>query len=870
MTLLANEAILLTKLDQLDEAQVVVDKGRALLRPADDAASAALHLAQARISSQRQDYAAAGEQAQLAFDILLRTRGQDDIETAWAESILGASLISQSKFPEGLKHTGQAWDVCSRKLPAGDADRIDVGFQHAIGLVYSRQAKEAEAMLRTLADEGPLLPQRHPYRAKLPNLLGTELLMQGRINESIPWLRKSVDLGAEAGTQILGERADNLGALGIALLMADRPTEALPVIEASIGMFADAGATPSQAGAYINAGTAADRAGDRPRGLELREKGMALLAQLSAQSELATALNRFKLAQSYAHVGRLEEAEAMERQAVDVLTRLRPETHFQNTNSRISLGWITALRGRTAEGLDMLRKAFRTSVSTNDALEVSRNQVVGVLDNIEAYSQALQTAVLADDREFAFEVLQVMVETDASRAAIAVAAREEAGDTDLGKLLRQRQEGAVAVAEANAELLAAQSSDAKDGLEDRTVRLAAAEAALAALDSVLDDRFPKFRDLLRPRAVSLSQTQARLNADETLLVVEESDLGIYTMAITREQVAIGHSPIRREALRTLVSRIRSGIDDGDPAKFDVAAAATLHDAVFTPAIRPLARKGQRLRLVTGDILSALPFSVLASKAGKSAADTRWLIEDHAISVLPSITAMQRDDAGLPLARRFVGIGAPVLGLPRSDTSSPSRAGALAPLPGATRELAQVARLLGRDGTATEILEGSAATEAAVRAMEYSDVGVLLFATHGLVAGRFDGDSEPALVLTPPTDAADGDGLLTASEAAGLRIGADWVILSACDTAGGNHPSAAGYTGLARAFLFAGARRVVASHWPVRDDVSARLSVGIVTAARKGLAPDEALRRSILSLMRDRSVPDSRDPANWAPFMVVAR
>jgi CHAT domain-containing protein len=165
-----------------------------------------------------------------------------------------------------------------------------------------------------------------------------------------------------------------------------------------------------------------------------------------------------------------------------------------------------------------------------------------------------------------------------------------------------------------------------------------------------------------------------------------------------------------------------------------------------------------------------------------------------------------------------------------------------------------------------ILAGKAATESAVKALDLSTTGVLLFATHGLVAGNFDGNSEPALVLTPPaTETALDDGLLTASEAAGLDIGADWVILSACDTAAGGRPAGAGYTGLARGFLFAGAHRVVASHWPVRDDISARLSVGIVEAARDGRSPAAALREAVLRVKRDEP-----HPAFWAPFMVVAR
>ena len=204
----------------------------------------------------------------------------------------------------------------------------------------------------------------------------------------------------------------------------------------------------------------------------------------------------------------------------------------------------------------------------------------------------------------------------------------------------------------------------------------------------------------------------------------------------------------------------------------------------------------------------------------------------------------------------------------------TRSPALAALPGALREIKAVARQL-RGYGAPLVLTGAEATEPALRAADLGQFDVLLFATHGLVAGAFDAHSEPALVLAPgggPVggEASGADGMLTASEAARLDLRADWVILSACDTAAGDQPSAAGYTGLARAFLFAGARRVVASHWPVRDDISARISLGIVGGVTRSRHGDEALRAAILSVMHDRKLADARNPALWAPFMVVAR
>src|SRR4029079_13630546 len=90
-----------------------------------------------------------------------------------------------------------------------------------------------------------------------------------------------------------------------------------------------------------------------------------------------------------------------------------------------------------------------------------------------------------------------------------------------------------------------------------------------------------------------------------------------------------------------------------------------------------------------------------------------------------------------------------------------------------------------------------------------------FATHGLVAGDLSGLAEPALVLTPPAAGSDThDGSHTASEIAVLKLNADWVVLSACNTAAGSTEGAEALSGLARAFFYAGARSLLVSHWSV--------------------------------------------------------
>ena len=134
----------------------------------------------------------------------------------------------------------------------------------------------------------------------------------------------------------------------------------------------------------------------------------------------------------------------------------------------------------------------------------------------------------------------------------------------------------------------------------------------------------------------------------------------------------------------------------------------------------------------------------------------------------------------------------------------------------------------------------------------------------------DGSSEPGLILTPPAQASEeDDGYLSASEIAGLKLNADWVILSACNTAAGATSNAEALSGLARAFIYAQARALLVSHWAVDSNATVQL---ITTAMReiardKAVGRSEALRRAMLALI-DSGDPQTGHPSYWAPFIVV--
>jgi len=158
--------------------------------------------------------------------------------------------------------------------------------------------------------------------------------------------------------------------------------------------------------------------------------------------------------------------------------------------------------------------------------------------------------------------------------------------------------------------------------------------------------------------------------------------------------------------------------------------------------------------------------------------------------------------------------------------------------------------------------------------------VVMFATHGLVPGELDGLSQPALALSAPKVAGSaGDGLLTQEEILSLKLNADWVVLSACNTAAGEGAGSEAVSGLGRAFFYAGARALLVSNWPVETEASRRLMTDLFRrqAGAHSLAKAEALQQAMASMIDGGGKVDAKTgkvvysyahPLFWAPFVLV--
>jgi CHAT domain-containing protein/tetratricopeptide (TPR) repeat protein len=405
----------------------------------------------------------------------------------------------------------------------------------------------------------------------------------------------------------------------------------------------------------------------------------------------------------------------------------------------------------------------------------------------------------------------------------------------------------------------------------------------------------------------------------------------FIWVVTKTQMRWLRSDLGKSALVREVGALRCGLDQaawggqsrcpeltglakpGALLPFDPARANRLYTELFGQAEDLI--KGKHLLIVPSGALAQLPFAVLVTASPKAGEKTAWLARRHAITVLPAVSSLKalRATGRLSAAPEpLVGFGNPLLdgpdsryvksaALARDKQSCPKsawrqvaewaglregvgkieRRSGLAnvahlrqqmPLPETADELCAVARDIGANLGAIHL--GAHATEHDVKAMSESGAlaryRIVHFATHGAMAGELSLASEPGLILTPPgTASADDDGYLSASEIADLKVDADWVILSACNTAAGQTSNAEALSGLARAFIYAQARALLVSHWAVDSNAT----VKIITSAMREVAPDrkvgraEALRRAMLALIDGGDAREAH-PSSWAPFIVV--
>ncbi|REG48605.1 tetratricopeptide repeat protein [Paraburkholderia sp. BL6669N2] len=876
-----------------------------------ETALAYLDLAQAHVSAELLPQAT--NEALTAQRILASQQAVDASKLAQADYTLAQIDISNSRLDAAKKRLDKALLLADSTGSTDSPIRALILYKLGWVALLRRQAVEAERIYtetlaiyrRTLGDDSPMV-------GRVAHCLAIVYQDLGQFEQSERYYGRAIDIF----TTRLGANDPQVAATRLeysSLLSEGRRTdEAIEQAHAALAIYDSLHGQWDLTRGYASAdlALAQHRAGDLTGAERTYGEALALMTRVrgAQSSDLPPGLT--DLASIFRQQSRLDDADRALNQAIGIRRKDNASTPAGLAESLSELARLRLAQGRPQEALAASREAVGIA---RRRLDVARQSLSAAAIGEERRGRGLFEAFLevgvangplANDallREM-FEVAQLPHVSGTSGAVSQMAVRVSAGDSELKSVVRERQDAVEqwraldrTVVDSLSQARIVESSPAKEQ-QDRAA-LARLNMKIEQLDDQLRNQYPGYAELTNPGAVPASAVQSLLAEDEALFLQVTSSKATYVFLVTRDALDFARTDMTAHQLGEAVDSIRAGLDfsriraGAAPPVFDVANAYLLYRSLFLPFESEL-KTVRHIVAVVDKRMQSLPLSLLLTEPATNppnvSADYRSLnffVRRFAFSIEPSVSSFvslrsvaRRSQAHKP----FVGFGDPVL----TGTGTTARGvlndalvtnvdpsmlrTTLKPLPDTRTELTAIAKAL--HASTADLYFGARATKPVVMQTDLAQFRIVSFATHALVAGNFEGQAEPALVLTPPRVAAPKDnGLLSASDVATLKLDADWVLLSACNTAAPEGPvGAEGLSGLAKAFLYAGSRALLVSHWSVNSAATVELMTRAMQTlvARPEIGRAEALRRAMLSLLDDERNPKFAHPIFWAPFFNV--
>jgi CHAT domain-containing protein/Tfp pilus assembly protein PilF len=778
-----------------------------------------------------------------------------------------------------------------------------------LALLYQAQARYAEAeqqSKRALAIREKKLGLEDPSVAVSLTNLGALYTAEGRYADAEPLLQRALTIREKTLGSSNLELASSLGTLAALYLKQGRYPEAEPLYDRSLAIFEKAvGPNHFEVAVTLNELAVISQAQRRfADAKSLLERAVAITEMAFGPEHRETASMLNNLAALYEAQGRYADAEPLFKRSLSILEKGLGSEHPNVARSLNNLAFLYARQGRYADALPLVAETIAHGRA---------NPVVALPILFFAQRRGLVSADKA--RDDALNVAQRAFRLTAAAAVNKFAVRLAAGNGRLAELVRKDQDLAAEADLLDKAILAAVSKEParRDVVTEQRIkdRLATIAKEHAGLQQVFMREFPDYAALSDRPPLSVQDIQALLSDDEALLLYAAGDeASSFVFAVTRAGATWQRIALGGETLSTKIAAFRRGLNveavGGAGPLFDLDVSYELYAGLVGP-VEEQVKNAKRLIIVPSGVLTSLPFHLLVTqKASKKAIandiasyrEAAWLIKRQAVSIMPAVanlSALRRGASRERAAKPLVGFGDPVFDPDRDIRDSKvaaenarnlSRAaytdfwqGAgidrnrlsqnLARLPDTADELMAVAQSVG--APTDDVHLGRDASETTVKRAPLADYRIVYFATHGLVAGDVKGLAEPSLVLSIPKQPTElDDGLLTASEVAQLKLNADWVVLSACNTIAGDKPGAEALSGLARAFFYAGARALLVSHWSVDSAAATRLTTSTFGVLKNDpkLGRAEALRRAMLDYLNDNVSPINAYPAFWAPFALI--
>jgi CHAT domain-containing protein len=643
------------------------------------------------------------------------------------------------------------------------------------------------------------------------------------------------------------------------------------------------------------------------------------------KAALAATLDDFAINQ--VRSGRFEKASSFLEEALSLRQSVFGHEHATIARTLSNLSHVQWLRGAYADSLKNARRASEITIANGSTDTAARLRLQRHL--LSAWAVASSTGQEANPNltEEAFAIVQLATRSDVATTVARTGIRFSASNPELRDALKKIDDldkEIVGLEQGLAHVLTLSADVANLEFSKARARIFELRSRRQQLLDTIESSFPEYSRLIRPKPLSIAQTRSLLDSDEALIVIAHGFEEIWLWCVTREGAIWRKLDASPDEVERSVKALRKSLDiepaDGprgaNPLLFDLGLAHELYLKLLGP-ISTIVKAKSRLIVVRSGPLTTIPLhSLVISKPAVAKPnyqqseiyrDADWLVRHNAIAALPSVESLatlRRKSKPREGRKPLIGfanplpspnfIGPPASASPtvrRGTRAASIRSGlsdaisearprdmtplrqflAREPLENSERELRKVGEIVGADQQ--DLFTGARASEAAVKAGKLSEYRIVYFATHGYVAGSFD-QAEPSLALTVPENPSESDdGLLTASEISQLDLDADWVVLSACDTAGGIQKGADGLSGLARAFFHAGARALLVSHWSLDDQSALELTTSLFQrlSADPTASRAHALQGAMLEQINGARGGEnlwSAYPGRWAAFELI--
>jgi len=808
---------------------------------------------------------------------------------------LGFAVHRQGELREAQGFYEQALEVFER---AGENGWWKAAVLQNLAAIYIDLGEPESALWshRQVLDLQRTLGDRRG-EARTLNNLGVLLVNLGELGEALETYASALAIFRESGDRL--REAALLHNLGVAYYILGDSEHALANLEPALSIRREGGDRRGEVATVIEIGQVHVRLGDDARARELgqRAAGVAsaaadrrgeMLARLllgqvdlaagepaAALSELARALDLARTLEE-----RLVEVSILQLMGQAHLASNEPEKAGEVLTRAVDLGRVLQTPARLVGPLTHLARAERRLGRPAEA-RLRVEEALQVIETLRATETDpdLRASFLASQRA-AFELeIDLLMELGHAQAALEVSERararslldllQEAGADireGIDPELRERERALLVRLNAKADLLARPAAEARRRAAEGEIRAVLAE--LAQVDAEIRRRSPRYAALTRPAPATSGEIQALLDGDTLLLEYALGEERSFLWAVDRDSVT-GYELPPRERIEAAAREVHDRLGVLAPGDDRVEqAAASLGRMVLAPVA---GRLGERRLIVVADgELQYIPFGMLPIPG-----EPDPLLSRHEIVNAPSasIVALQRR-----LARREPAPGiAAVLADPVFEADDPrvtAGAGASSPvrsvsgagpflrLPWTRREAEAIATVVPA-GRSFLALDFRASRETAL-SPELSRYRIVHFATHGIIDSRTPALS--GLMLSRIGEhGAPREGFLGLRDVYNLRLGADLVVLSGCETALGKEVRGEGLVGLTQGFLYTGAKQVVASLWRVEDrataELMARFYQGLLV---EGRAPAAALRQAQLAIRREKRW---RSPYYWSGFVL---